>query len=449
MKAVRRNEANGEKIVEWQITLILFDRFFKVQNRGGNRCGKTEISKRGPFYTDVHQPSGTSIHHIRGLVFLLLSALHPLSATVMVLIIFIIIITVSLTGGTFLALTKLANIVKMCFLYFTRGRTKRTGSRKGLLEKVEAVGIKTASLREFYLETDVQPTLIVDTLVSGHTLVRDRSYGIGLKHFTRLGLHVKSSLVEVLQVELAATESFAEGNLALGEKIIALAEEAVVLLLLEYNNDITGLDTGLFIGSTAESDLLSVLHTLIDMYLQDLPLLHGLLALTLLALILLRDGLASTLTVGAGGLHLLDHTGSNLSHYHLHTRAVTYTAINFRTGVVASAAVAVRANSMTAHSKLCRLSIVEVFQLDLQGVDYVLSLARTTVTPSTTTEAEQVEYVGTSSSTSTVATHCFLTALHRTIEYVVTAKKVPKQCFHAPCRTASSSRSWTRLRRLC
>jgi len=65
-----------------------------------------------------------------------------------------------------------------------------------------------------------------------------------------------------------------------------------VVLLLQDQDDVPGLHTGRLVGLPAERDLLAVLHALVHVHLQDLHLLHHLLALALFTAVFLADHLA-------------------------------------------------------------------------------------------------------------------------------------------------------------
>ena len=70
---------------------------------------------------------------------------------------------------------------------------------------------------------------------------------------------------------------------------------------------------------SAESDLLSVLHALVDLHLQNLPLPVDLPAVALLAAQLGVDPFALALALGAHRLDLLHHAGAELLNPDLHS----------------------------------------------------------------------------------------------------------------------------------
>ena len=74
-----------------------------------------------------------------------------------------------------------------------------------------------------------------------------------------------------------------------------------------------------FISFTRESDLLVVLHPLLNVNFQNLLLLNNLLTLAPWAAILLIDALSSPLALIASCLHLLYHGRTQLADGDLHT----------------------------------------------------------------------------------------------------------------------------------
>lgn len=81
-----------------------------------------------------------------------------------------------------------------------------------------------------------------------------------------------------------------------------------MLLLVQDDDDIAGLEFRLLIALAVKDDLLTVGHSLVDVYLEDLPVADDLFALALLASIGGVDALALAATVRADGLDLLDQT---------------------------------------------------------------------------------------------------------------------------------------------
>lgn len=66
----------------------------------------------------------------------------------------------------------------------------------------------------------------------------------------------------------------------------------LVLFLLQHQDDVARLHPRRLVRLTAKGDLLAVLHALVHVHLQDLHLLHHLLAFALFTAVLLADHLA-------------------------------------------------------------------------------------------------------------------------------------------------------------
>lgn len=133
---------------------------------------------------------------------------------------------------------------------------------------------------------------------------------IRLNDFAWLVLYADSLSVEVSQDEIDSCQSLEETNFFLDEKVSTSALEGGVCLLLDLNDNITGLNSGIFVSLTVEYVFLSVRSTLIDLDLDDLLFLDDLLSIASLALIFLVDDLALAITVIARSGALRVHAGT-------------------------------------------------------------------------------------------------------------------------------------------
>lgn len=170
----------------------------------------------------------------------------------------------------------------------------------------------------------------------------------------------------MLDVNGTTSESSQKIDLSLIEKVVALALEASVGLLLDLELNITGLDTRHLVTFSTEVDLGTTLNTLVNVNVEDLALNSGLLSVTLLAAVLLADDLAFSIAVGADGLEALDH-GAHLAHHHLHTLTVTACA-GLDSALLAAATVTLRAHDGLLQGELGNLALVHVLKRDLVDV---------------------------------------------------------------------------------
>jgi hypothetical protein len=174
------------------------------------------------------------------------------------------------------------------------------------------------------------------------------------------------ALVEMLDVEGAASERSEEVDLGVVVEVVALALEARVRLLLNLKLHITWLDAGHLVTLSSEVDLGASLHALVNVDVEHLALDNGLLAGALLALVLLADLLTLAVAVGADGLESLDH-GAHLAHHGLHALALAALASLHGT-LLAAAAVTLGADDALLQSKLGNLAAVDVLERDLVNV---------------------------------------------------------------------------------
>ena len=134
----------------------------------------------------------------------------------------------------------------------------------------------------------------------------------GCSKLTRDGLDEEGAIVEGGDGLLHPAEGLAEGEAHLHDEVDPVPLEGRVLLLVQHDDDVSGLEPGLLVALPAEGDLLAVLHTLVHRDLEDLALARDLAAGALFAAQLGVDPLSLTLALSAHGLDLLHHAGSQL-----------------------------------------------------------------------------------------------------------------------------------------
>ena len=152
-------------------------------------------------------------------------------------------------------------------------------------------------------------------------------------------------------------------DLGLEEKVVVLALESGVGLLLDLEHHVTGHDTRHLVTLAAELDLVAIAHTLVDVDVQHLALHHGLLTVAALAAVLVADDLALPVAVGADGLEALDH-GTHLAHHGLHTAATTASALLDGT-FLASTTITATADDRLLERQFRHLAAVDILQVHL------------------------------------------------------------------------------------
>lgn len=170
----------------------------------------------------------------------------------------------------------------------------------------------------------------------------------------------------MLDVNGATSESSYEINLAGVQQVIALAVEAGMLLLLDLENNIAGLNARCLVTLTTELDLGTALDALIDVDVKDFAVNNGLLTTALLAAILFPDNFTLSTAVGADCLETLDH-GTHLAHHGLHTLTVTAGAL-LNSPILAADTLTLGADNGALEGKLGDLASVDVLEGDFVGV---------------------------------------------------------------------------------
>jgi hypothetical protein len=318
-----------------------------------------------------------------------------------------------------------------------RGSVLRDTGREDLLEEVEV--LKLVLRRELDIKLDVEVSVVM-VAEGGHTLaVNDlngvwwellafywKDLGGGFEKHTRddnlAGGDVNGQppIVKVLNVDSAASKGGEQVNLSLVEEVVVLALEAGVGLLLNLEHDITRHDTRHLVTLAAELDLVAVAHTLVDVDVEHLALHNGLLAVTLLAAILVTDGLSFTVAVRANGLEALDH-GAHLAHHGLHTATVAARALLDSTLLTAAAITATTDNGLL-ECKLGHLTLVDILEGNLvhvvdcsgllwAGVTHATSEHSTEGTAAAAAEELREQILGVHTTATTTMLQTFLTKL--------------------------------------
>lgn len=189
------------------------------------------------------------------------------------------------------------------------------------------------------------------------------------------------SLVEVLDEDGATSQSSDQLDVAVVQKIILLAGEARMGLLLNLEDYITGLDSRRLVTLTTELNLGAAADTLVDVDVEDLAIDDGLLAVALLAAVLLLDDLTLAVAVRADGLESLDH-GAHLAHHGFHTMAVTARAL-LNCTFLATETLALGADDRPLQSQLRDLAAVDILKGDLVSVVNGSGLGRTALVHAT------------------------------------------------------------------
>ena len=114
--------------------------------------------------------------------------------------------------------------------------------------------------------------------------------------------------------------------------------KAVVRLLLDDEDDVSRDNIRTLVTLSSKGNLLAILHSLVDVDVEDLAFGNGLLSVALLAPVLVANNLALAVTVGADGLEALNHR-THLAHHGLHTLTTTSSTL-LDSALLAAAAVA-------------------------------------------------------------------------------------------------------------
>lgn len=193
----------------------------------------------------------------------------------------------------------------------------------------------------------------------GHAMTLNCLDFIRLDHLTGLVLYSDLAAIKVSQHEIDASKSLEKRDLLFNQKISSAALESIVGLLLDLNDDITGLDIREFISLAMEDVFLTVGSALIDLDLEYLLILDDFLAIAFLALVFLVDDLTLTVAVIAWASTLRVHARSQHLHDSPHTATLAGTARS-NCSSLASETIALGANAIAVNGNFGRFAIIDV-----------------------------------------------------------------------------------------
>jgi hypothetical protein len=169
------------------------------------------------------------------------------------------------------------------------------------------------------------------------------------------------------------------------EKVVILALKSCVGLLLDLENNISGLDSRSLIALPSEVNLMTCTNAPIDVDVEHLSLNDCLLATAGLASVLLSDDLTLSITVGADRLETLDHR-AHLTHHRLHTVTITSSALLDGT-FLSTTPITFWADDGLLQGELGNLASVNIFEGDLVDMVNCASLRRATLRHTTAKHA--------------------------------------------------------------
>lgn len=203
----------------------------------------------------------------------------------------------------------------------------------------------------------------------------------GLDNLSRDNGNVQSMLIKMLNGKVTTGQSSEKVNLGIVEQIVTLPLESRVRLLFDNDDNITRDSTRLLVGFASKLDLLTTLHTLIDVNFKHLSFLGGLLAATGLTSVLGVHHLTSTLTLGTGLLDLLHHR-AKLTEHDLDTSTLT-AGTGLNSTLLATSAITGLADNRLGKSELLDLAFVEVFERNGNSVNEVSATSGTAASSAT------------------------------------------------------------------
>lgn len=207
---------------------------------------------------------------------------------------------------------------------------------------------------------NVQISLLTGELVDGHSL------SLNLQHLTGLGdgllAEIHTVTIQMVNVMTPAEQSLLQRNAVINTKIVVVASEQAVLALLQHHNHVTRVQLGMLVSLVLEGDLLSILHTTLNIHRHGMRLGDELVTMADTALLI--KGLTLSTTFLAGLLNLLHKARSQLNTLVDNSASLTHRTSVHMVGVICSRTVAVRANLLAVEGEGVLTSVVQILQSD-------------------------------------------------------------------------------------
>jgi len=275
-------------------------------------------------------------------------------------------------------------------MHIFRVKLGSQGSRRGQHSPQDLNLAIHHAFRELNVKLNDEVTELRRLLPHGHTLPCNALLVTRLDHLTCSATDNQLTAVKVGNHKLEPTEGLGEGDLLLHVEVVLVTDEAVVLHLLDHEDNIPrDVDVGVLVALSTERDLVLVLHALLDEGLQGGADLLGALAGAVTAAVVGLNLVALTVAGIARDLHLLHH-GAHLSDDDTGTRTAAHTALRIGIRVLGAAASASWAQDSLVTGDLHGLAVVKVLECDGEGVTDIAALAATgTALAAHTTSAEE------------------------------------------------------------
>lgn len=185
-------------------------------------------------------------------------------------------------------------------------------------------------------------------------------------NLARGDVHGNPTVVEMFDVDSTTSKSSEKVDFGLVEKVVFLALEARVGLLLNLENDIARQSIRHLITLAAELNFVAIAHTLVNVDVEHLAFHNSLFRITLLATVLVSDRLTLTIAVRAYSLETLNH-GTHLAHHGLHTATVAARTLLDST-FLATTTITPTADDGLLECQLRDFALVNVFEVHLVHV---------------------------------------------------------------------------------
>jgi len=242
-------------------------------------------------------------------------------------------------------------------------------------------------------ELDDETAFVVGRSVGRHSLVHNLPDVAVLHHFAGYVRDDESSVVEGGDGPLEAAQGLDEIQLHFNDEIAAVTRECRMGLLVQNDDDVARFQTGFLVTLAGERNFLSILHSLVDMNLEDFSLVHDLPTAAVLTSVFGADGLSLSLTGGALALNLLHHTGAQLLNSDLHSGTAAVGTLLRRHAFLAATAFAIGTNDFLLQREFANGARVQVFQGNTELVDDIFALPRSSASSPAARHVSAEEHV--------------------------------------------------------
>lgn len=243
--------------------------------------------------------------------------------------------------------------------------------------------------RKIDFDTQQQVATLGGRLVVRHALIAHNEQFARSQNAARRHSDAQFAVIERLDAEHGARERLDQRHAHRRLEVVAVALKATVRARLKHDDNVAWLDAGRLVGLTGERDLLTGLHALVNVDVEQCLLLEHFVTVAVDTHILLVHLDASAAALGTGPLNALQKAGTDLLGGNDDTVATASGATRRLSATLGAIALAGGAEAIATNGELALSAFVEILEIDSELESNIFTTLRTTRTTTTTTATKE------------------------------------------------------------